>query len=101
LPKSWGSRADSPAYHPSHSRALRALKARLDMRVLFTDINRPGEIDRLNPARRILELRFKVQLPIASGRVRLDATICLHFLSKPYRLSTLVRSTREQSGAWS
>jgi hypothetical protein len=32
---------------------------------------RPGEIDRLEPARRVLESRLKVQLPIAFGRVRL------------------------------
>ncbi len=44
--------------------------------MLLTEINLPAEIDRLELARRVLEPRLKVQLPIASGRVWLGATIC-------------------------
>jgi hypothetical protein len=46
------------------------------MKVLFTEINLSAEIDMLELARRVLEPRLKFQLPIASGRVWLGATIC-------------------------
>jgi hypothetical protein len=50
------------------------------MRVLFPEINLPVESDRLELARRVLEPRLKVQLPIASGRVSLGATIALSLI---------------------
>lgn len=49
--------------------ALKALESRTDVRVLFTDVNMPGELDGLELARLVHERWPEIRLLIASGQV--------------------------------
>jgi CheY-like chemotaxis protein len=51
------------------SEALRALETRTDVRVLFTDVNMPGELDGLELARVVHQRWPDIRLLIASGQV--------------------------------
>jgi CheY-like chemotaxis protein len=68
--------------------ALQLLEAHPEITVLFTDINMPGEMDGLELARRVHQLRPDVHLIITSGKMRLDRNDLPsggEFLGKPYR----------------
>ena len=78
--------------------ALEVLKARPDIRVLFTDVNMPGSLDGLDLARVVHERRPDIKLLIASGQVRLsddEIPDAGRFLPKPYGPEAIVRHVRE------
>ena len=82
----------------SASSALRILEARPDIRVLFTDIQMPGQIDGMELARRVHEQWPQILLLITSGNKRPEVTEIPdhgHFLSKPYRPVELVREVHK------
>jgi CheY-like chemotaxis protein len=71
----------------SAAEALAILKVRPEVRVLFTDIDMPGEFDGMELAERVHQRWPKVLLLVTSGRSSLhDADVPDHgmFLSKPY-----------------
>ena len=68
--------------------ALELLAAHPEITVLFTDINMPGEMDGLELARRVHQLRPDVHLIITSGKMRPrrdELPDGGEFLCKPYR----------------
>ena len=68
--------------------ALEMLDAHPEITVLFTDISMPGEMDGLELARRVHQLRPDVHLIITSGKMRLrreELPAGGEFLGKPYR----------------
>lgn len=68
--------------------ALEVLAAHPEIDVLFTDITMPGEMDGLDLARRVHQMRPDVQLIITSGKLRLRADEMPdggRFIGKPYR----------------
>jgi len=68
--------------------ALRVLGDHPEIQVLFTDVNMPGEMDGLDLARRVHQLRPEVHLIVTSGKVAPSAGAIPDdgdFLGKPYR----------------
>ena len=68
--------------------ALELLGRHPEVTVLFTDINMPGEMDGLELARRVHELRPDVHLVITSGKLRPGRDELPgegRFLGKPYQ----------------
>jgi CheY-like chemotaxis protein len=68
--------------------ALALLEAHPEVTVLFTDINMPGDMDGLDLARRVHDLRPDVHLIVTSGKMRPrreDLPGSGEFLGKPYR----------------
>ena len=66
---------------------LELLEAHPEVTVLFTDINMPGEMDGLDLARRVHQLRPDVHLIITSGKLRPGRGELPgegRFLGKPY-----------------
>lgn len=73
--------------------ALRVLEARSDVRLLFTDINMPGDMDGLDLARAVHERWPDIVLVLTSGRaVLLSSEIPDdgRFVPKPYTAARLV-----------
>ena len=73
--------------------ALRAMKSRPDVRVLFTDVQMPGRLDGMDLARKIHEQWPKVLLLITSGNgqpAKADIPNHGHFLAKPYRSEDVI-----------
>ena len=73
--------------------ALEALQARPGVRVLFTDVNMPGEMDGLSLAQRVHELRPDIRLLIASGQARpreADMPVGGDFIPKPWSVDDVV-----------
>ncbi len=82
--------------------ATQVLEGRPDVRVLFTDIQMPGELDGLDLARHVHERWPEVLLLVTSGRLRLDeADIPDHgrFIAKPYAARELLSELRQLRGA--
>jgi two-component system, response regulator PdtaR len=78
--------------------ALKVLRARPEINVLFTDVNMPGSLDGLDLARIVHERRPDIKLLIASGQVRLSENQIPdagRFLAKPYGPEAIVRHVRE------
>jgi two-component system, response regulator PdtaR len=78
--------------------ALELLEKRKDVRLLFTDIQMPGEMDGIGLARRVHELWPEIQLLITSGRERPSAGDIPEkgrFIAKPYGAGLLKRQARE------
>lgn len=68
--------------------ALALLEAHPEVTVLFTDINMPGDMDGLDLARRVHDLRPDVHLIVTSGKMsprRDELPGSGEFLGKPYR----------------
>lgn len=68
--------------------ALELLAIHPEVTVLFTDINMPGEMDGLDLARRVHELRPDVHLLITSGKIRPAKSELPEqgqFIGKPYQ----------------
>ena len=68
--------------------ALAVLADHAEVTVLFTDINMPGDMDGLDLARRVHELRPDVQLIITSGKLRPGKSELPgegRFIGKPYQ----------------
>jgi DNA-binding NtrC family response regulator len=84
--------------------ALQAMNSRPDVRVLFTDVQMPGQLDGMDLARKIHEQWPKVLVLITSGDSRpakADIPNQGHFLAKPYRsedvISEIAALAREQA----
>ena len=76
------------------SEALRALETRTDVRVLFTDVNMPGELDGLELARVVHQRWPDIRLLIASGQVfpaPEELPDSGQFVPKPWEPSAVVR----------
>jgi len=77
--------------------ALQTLESRSDVRVLFTDVNMPGEIDGLALARVVRERRPEVRLLVTSGQARPgpgDLPDTGHFVPKPWDPDAIVGRIR-------
>lgn len=73
--------------------ALRVIENAGDVRVLFTDINMPGNIDGLDLARLVHARWPDIRLILTSGHVRLHPEELPddgRFVSKPYRTDTVI-----------
>jgi CheY-like chemotaxis protein len=72
--------------------ALRQFERDDRVTTVFTDINMPGRFDGLALARRVSEMRPKVQLIVTSGRdepPRAEMPAGVQFLPKPYHWQVL------------
>jgi CheY-like chemotaxis protein len=81
--------------------ALVVLEGRVDVRVVFTDVQMPGTIDGLGLARSVHERWPPVGLIVTSGRGQVsehDLPEGGRFLAKPYDACTLKRALRELVG---
>ncbi len=79
--------------------ALAVLDAHPEIKLLFTDINMPGDMDGLRLAECVHESRPNVRLVVTSGKNRLsDADIPDDgtFLPKPYGSRQLLEAVRSQ-----
>ena len=73
--------------------ALQAMNSRPDVRVLFTDVQMPGQLDGMGLAREIHEQWPTVLVLITSGNSRpakADIPNHGHFLAKPYRSEDVI-----------
>jgi CheY-like chemotaxis protein len=78
--------------------AVKALRENPDIRVLFTDVRMPGEMDGLELARLVHEKWPAIKLLVASGHHQLeddDIPDDGRFLQKPYRLNAVLRDIGE------
>ena len=81
--------------------ALQVLENDRQIRLLFTDINMPGELDGLALAHRVCLSWPDIRLLIVSGRSAPSMTQmphCARFLPKPYELDELVELVRQILG---
>lgn len=77
----------------SADEAIAILEARLDIRLVFTDVEMPGTLDGLKLAHYIRNRWPPIHLIIASGRTILEESqlpIGSSFFSKPYDNNTIV-----------
>lgn len=77
--------------------ALAVMQERPDIRVLFTDVEMPGDIDGIHLAREVHERWPLVYLLVTSGKVAVredDLPDDGRFVPKPYRASTLIAQVR-------
>jgi CheY-like chemotaxis protein len=78
--------------------ALEQLEEHPEVRILFTDVQMPGDLDGVALARIVHDLRPDVRLVIASGHARLqpqDLPDNGRFVPKPYRPDELVDVMRD------
>ena len=83
---------------PNAEAALKMLKSRPDVRLLFTDIQMPGPIDGMELARLVHERWPHILLVVTSGLQRpSDEEIPDHgrFIAKPYRARELLGQVDE------
>lgn len=81
--------------------AIAILKARSDIRVVFTDIQMPGSMDGLKLARFVRDRWPPIKIVATSGLVRVgdhDLPTGSLFLAKPYRGAEVVAALRELTG---
>ncbi|HEY0329987.1 MAG TPA: response regulator [Rhodopseudomonas sp.] len=81
--------------------ALAILRARIDVAMVFTDINMPGSMNGLELAHAVSVGWPPIKIVIASGRVRLlasDMPPDCGFLGKPYLMSDLTAHLRSLIG---
>jgi two-component system, response regulator PdtaR len=77
--------------------AVALLETRLDIAILFTDINMPGSMDGLKLAHAVRDRWPPVKIIMVSGQARLipsDLPSDTHFFPKPYRASDMVSRLR-------
>ncbi len=77
--------------------ALVVMQDRPDIRVLFTDVEMPGDIDGIDLAREVHDRWPLVYLLVTSGQVEVredDLPDDGRFVPKPYRASTLIAQGR-------
>ena len=80
--------------------AIRILRTRDDIAVLFTDVNMPGRLDGLGLAELVHRNWPSVKLVVTSGRILKDALPDDgRFLGKPYTLEKMTSLIAEVSGA--
>lgn len=76
----------------SADEALAILRTRIDIAMVFTDINMPGSMNGLQLAHAVRERWPSIRLLVASGRMRLSASDLppeCGFLGKPYLIADL------------
>jgi CheY-like chemotaxis protein len=81
--------------------AIAILNARLDIHVVFTDIQMPGSMDGLKLARFVRNRWPPIKIVATSGRVVVgndDLPSGSVFLPKPYRGAEVVATLRELTG---
>jgi CheY-like chemotaxis protein len=81
--------------------AVALLESRLDISLLFTDIDMPGSMDGLKLAHAVHDRWPPIKILIVSGKVRvqsieLPSNSC--FVGKPYRTAALVAELRSLVG---
>ena len=82
------------------SDALVTVQDRLDIRVVFTDVNMPGGIDGIMLAIRIRERWPAIQIIITSGRPWPEAAVVpqdIVFFQKPYRRDRVLDTVRRMA----
>jgi CheY-like chemotaxis protein len=82
--------------------AIAILRARPDIRAVFTDIQMPGSMDGLKLARFVRDRWPPIKIIATSGRVVVgadDLPAGSVFLAKPYRSGELVSALRELTGS--
>jgi CheY-like chemotaxis protein len=82
--------------------AIAILNARLDIHVVFTDIQMPGSMDGLKLARFVRNRWPPIKIVATSGRVVVgndDLPVGSVFLPKPYRGAEVVATLRQLTGA--
>jgi CheY-like chemotaxis protein len=78
--------------------ALRILESRLDVQVVFTDVDMPGSLDGLALARCVRERWPQIGVIVTSGRHLVPTNALPHdnaFMLKPYAGATLLRRIQE------
>jgi CheY-like chemotaxis protein len=78
--------------------AIAILETRLDVTVVFTDIQRPGSMDGLKLAAAIRDRWPPIKIITTSGRVTIDRDDLPHggrFLRKPYSPAQILKTLRE------
>jgi CheY-like chemotaxis protein len=84
--------------------AISILETRLDIRVVFTDVQMPGSMDGLRLAHLISTRWPPIRIIATSGRFRLredDLPQGGRHLPKPYAVADLTGMLRELTSAWS
>lgn len=79
----------------SAEEAISLLETRLDIQIVFTDIDLPGEMDGLRLAAAIRDRWPPVELVLTSGQVKVadkDIPVRGHFLPKPYDARHLIET---------
>jgi len=82
--------------------AVALLESRLDISLLFTDINMPGSMDGLKLAHAVRNRWPPVKILIASGKVQVkpsDLPSNSRFVGKPYESAALVAELRSLAGS--
>lgn len=82
--------------------AIAILEQRLDITVVFTDIEMPGSMDGLRLAAAIRGRWPPIKIVAASGRVAVTSVQLpegSRFLPKPYRASEIIKALRELTEA--
>jgi CheY-like chemotaxis protein len=82
--------------------AVALLESRLDISLLFTDVDMPGSIDGLKLAHAVRDRWPPIKIVIVSGKVRLQPTelpsnSC--FVRKPYQTAAMVAKLRSLVGS--
>ena len=86
----------------SADEAIAILEARLDITVVFTDIQMPGSMDGLKLAAAVRDRWPPIMIVATSGRVKLgsgDLPAGGRFLTKPYSAAEVTNLLREVIGA--
>lgn len=81
--------------------AIAILEARLDIHVVFTDIQMPGSMDGLKLASFVRGQWPPIKIVATSGFVRVgdaDLPEGSRFLTKPYRPAQIIETLRELTG---
>lgn len=81
--------------------AIVMLSARLDIRIVFTDIQMPGSMDGVKLAATVRDRWPPIDIVLTSGFVKLAAADIPdrgYFFSKPYNDSELIRTLRSFQG---
>lgn len=79
---------------PDAATALRLVRSRTDIAVLFTDVQMPGGIDGIELARMVHALRPDIRILVTSGGLKLcDADLPDHarFVPKPYEVERVAQ----------
>ncbi len=79
--------------------AVIVLKADSLVRLVFSDIQMPGEMDGVDLARWIARERPEVKVLLTSGRPLSETARAWPFVSKPYRMENVERRLREMAHA--
>jgi DNA-binding NtrC family response regulator len=87
---------------PSADYAVLVLDKREDIRVVFTDVDMPGRLNRFQLARHVQDHHHRVRVIVGSGKCCPgpdDVAPGTIFLQKPYPVDTLVREVRRLATA--